>query len=188
MRSLEPSIEYTGIDIAEPVIELAKEKYPEGRFLVTGGLEIPFDDNHFDLVHCTSLLVDEPRYKEILGEMYQVSNRFVLADIRLLKDIGDHQDFERSYYRIQYDHEVEEARVPYVVSDADEVVNYILGLAPRPQALRGTGYFHDITPLAVTPFSKVCMTMFLIQKGNSGTINTELELEDLPLEFNIGPH
>ena len=187
MRSLEPSIEYTGIDIAEPAIALAKEKYPEGTFEVTGGVEIPFEDNSFDLVHCTSVLVVEPRYKEVLGEMYRVSNRFVLADMRLLKGIGDHQDFERSYYRIQFDNEVEQAKVPYVVSDADQVVNYILGLNPRPQALRGTGYFHEVTPNANTDFGKVCMTVFLIQKGNAGTVDTELDLQDLPLEFAIGP-
>jgi ubiquinone/menaquinone biosynthesis C-methylase UbiE len=187
MRSLEPSIEYTGIDIAEPAIALAKEKYPEATFQVTGGLEIPFDDNSFDLVHCTSVLVVEPRYQEVIGEMYRVSNRFVIVDMRLLKDIGDSQDFERSYYRIQFDAGVEQAKVPYVVSDADEVVSYVLGLDPKPKALRGTGYFHEVTPMANTTFDTVCMTIFLIQKGDPGTIDTELELQDLPLEFAIKP-
>jgi SAM-dependent methyltransferase len=187
MRSLEPSIEYTGIDIAEPAIELAKERYPEASFQATDGLRIPFDDDSFDLVHCTSVLVVEPRYKELLEEMYRVSNRFVLVDMRLMKDIGDNQDFERSYYRIQFDHEAEQAKVPYVVSDADEVVNYVLGLDPKPKALRGTGYFHEVTPMANTIFSKVCMTIFLIQKGGPGTSDTELELQDLPLEFAIRP-
>lgn len=187
MRSLEPSIEYTGIDIAEPAITLAKEKYPGATFQVTSGLEIPFDDNSFDLVHCTSVLVVEPRYKEVIEEMYRVSNRFVLVDMRLLKNIGDNQDFERSYYRIQFDREVEQATVPYVVSDADEVVNYILDLDPRPRALRATGYFHEVTPMANTTFDSVCMTIFLIQKGDPGRIDTELELEDLPLEFAIRP-
>ena len=187
MRSLEPRIEYTGIDIAEPAIELAKEMYPEARFQVTGGLEIPFDDNSFDIVHCTSVLVVEPRYKEVLAEMYRVSNRFVLVDMRLLKDIGDYQDLEQSYYRIQFDHEVEQAKVPYVVSDADDVANFMVGLEPRPKALRATGYFHEVTPMADTAFDRVCMTIFLIQKGDPGTIDTELELEDLPFEVSIGP-
>ena len=119
--------------------------------------------------------------------MYRVSNRFVLVDMRLLKDIGDYQDFEQSYYRIQFDHEVEQAKVPYVVSDADEAVNFIVGLGPRPEALRATGYFHEVTPMANTTFGRVCMTIFLIQKGDLGTIDTELELQDLPLEISIRP-
>ena len=64
--SLRSAIDYTGIVIAEPPIEVAKQMYPEARFLVTDGLRIPFDDGKFDLVHCTSVLVIEPSYQEIL--------------------------------------------------------------------------------------------------------------------------
>ena len=188
MRSLEPNIEYTGIDIAESAIELAKQKYPEAQFLATDGIQIPFEDHSFDLVHCTSVLVIEPRYKELLKEMYRVSNRFVLADIRLLKNIGNDRGIEDSRYRIQFEGDFEGATVPYVVCDADEVVNYILELDPRPEALRGTGYLHEVSKMAETRFSEVCMTILLIQKGDSNTVKSEVELQDLPLEFSIGPH
>ena len=187
MRSLEPHIEYTGIDIAEAAIELAKQKYPEAEFLATDGIEIPFEDHSFDLVHCTSVLVIEPRYRELLKEMYRVSNRFILADIRLLKNIANHADLADSRYRIQFEGDFEGATVPYVVCDADEVVNYILDLDPKPKALRGTGYFHKVSEMAETPFPEVCMTILLIQKGDSKTVSSEVELQDLPLEFSIGP-
>ena len=187
MRTLEPTIDYTGIDIAEPSIESARQKYPEAKFLVTDGLHLPFGDNEFDLVHCTSVLVVEPRYREILSEMYRVSNRFVLADMRLLKNIEAAVDQEQSYYRIQFEGEYEGATVPYVVSDADQVVNSILTLKPRPQALRATGYFHTVSPMARTPHKEVCMTIFLIQKGRTGIASTELDLSDLPLDFSIDP-
>ncbi len=187
MRTLEPTIDYTGIDIAEPPIEAARQKYPEAKFLVTDGLRIPFDDNEFDLVHCTSVLVVEPRYRELLAEMYRVSNRFVLADMRLLKNLGAAVDQEQSYYRIQFEGEYEGATVPYVVSDADQVVNSILTLDPRPQALRGTGYFHAVSSMARTPHKEVCMTIFLIQKGRPDTTSTERDLSDLPLDFSIDP-
>ena len=187
MRTLEPTIDYTGIDIAEPSIESARQMYPEAKFLVTDGLRLPFDDNQFDLVHCTSVLVVEPRYRELLTEMYRVSNRFVLADMRLLKDLGAAVDLEQSYYKIQFEGEYQSATVPYVVSDADQVVNSILTLEPRPQALRGTGYFHAVSPMASTPHKEVCMTIFLIQKGQPGVAGTELDLSDLPLDFSIDP-
>ena len=188
MRSLEPAIDYTGIDIAEPPIEIARQMYPEARFLVTDGLQIPFDDGEFDLVHCTSVLVVEPRYRELLKEMYRVSNRFVLADMRLLKGIGDQVDPEQSYYRIEFEGQFEGTTVPYVVSDADQVVNFMLTLEPRTQALRGAGYFHAISPNARTPYSEVCMAIFLLQKGQKGhpePARTELDLNDLPLDFSI---
>ena len=185
MRTLEPAIEYTGIDIAEPSINAARQLYPDANFMVTDGLTIPFDDDEFDLVHCTSVLVVEPRYQDVIREMYRVSKRFVLADMRLLNDPDAAGNREDSLFKIQFEGEFEGTTVPYVVSDADEVVNFMLSLDPRPQALRGTGYYHAVSPMASTPFSEVCMTIFLVQKGDEGIGKTELELSDLPLEFSI---
>ena len=77
--------------------------------------------------------------------------------------------------------------MPYVLSDADQVVNSILALEPRPHALRVTRYFHTVSPMAITPRKEVCMTIFLIQKGHAGIAGTELELSDLPLDVSIDP-
>ena len=185
MRSLEPLIEYTGVDIAQPAIELAKEKYPDARFEVTEGIELPFEDNTFDIVHCTKVLVIEPRYQEILKEMYRVSNRFVIADLRLLKGIGNERDFRKSFYKVQFNEDRVEFTVPYVVNDADEVANFVLQLEPKPKALRGTGYFHQVADEAVTPNDEVCMTIFLVQKGGPEDGATVIDLDDLPIEFSV---
>ena len=91
------------------------------------------------------------------------------------------------YYDIQFEGESQEATVPYVVNDADEVVNYLLALKPRPQALRGTGYFHTVSPMARITLPEVCMALLLLQKGNSATDKTLMDFKDLPLEFAIDP-
>ncbi len=187
MRTLEPTIDYTGIDIAEPAVDLARRTYPEARFEVTDGVIIPFDDEAFDLVHCTSVLVIEPRYQEVWEEMYRVTSRFVLADMRLLKDVEGQKGLQDSRYRIQFDEQDQEAVVPYVVSDADEVMRFLLNLEPRPQALRGTGYFHEVSEMADTPYSQVCMSILLLEKGNSATTRTKPDLDGLPLEFSAFP-
>ena len=187
MRALEPTIDYTGIDIAEPAVDLARRTYQEARFEVADGVTIPFDDGTFDLVHCTSVLVIEPRYQEVWKEMYRVTSRFVLADMRLLKDIEGQGGLQDSHYRIQFDGQEQEAVVPYVVSDADEVISFLLDLEPRPRALRGTGYFHEVSEMADTCYSQVCMSILLVEKGNLETTQTELDLDDLPLEFSAFP-
>ena len=187
MRALEPTIDYTGIDIAEPAVDLARRTYQEARFEVADGVTIPFDDGTFDLVHCTSVLVIEPRYQEVWKEMYRVTSRFVLADMRLLKDIEGQGDLQDSHYRIQFDGQEQEAVVPYVVSDADEVISFLLDLEPRPRALRGTGYFHEVSEMADTCYSQVCMSILLVEKGNLETTQTELDLDDLPLEISTFP-
>ena len=178
MRALEPTIDYTGIDIAEPAVDLARRTYQEARFEVADGVTIPFDDGTFDLVHCTSVLVIEPRYQEVWKEMYRVTSRFVLADMRLLKDIEGQGGLQDSHYRIQFDGQEQEAVVPYVVSDADDVISFLLDLEPRPRALRGTGYFHEVSEMADTCYSQVCMSILLVEKGNLETTQTELDLDD----------
>lgn len=180
MRSYEPHIEYTGVDLSERAVELAKERYPEATFIVTEGFELFFANNTFDVVHCTSVFNNEPNYQAMLQEMYRVSNRFVLVDIRLLKGIGRQAE---SVYNIQFNSEGVEAKVPYVVNDADEVANFVLQLDPKPKALRGTGYFHQVAKEAETPHDEVCMSLFLIQKGDQRVEQTTIDLGDLPIEF-----
>ena len=180
MRSYEAHIEYTGVDLSERAVELAKERYPEATFIVTEGFELVFANNTFDVVHCTSVFNNEPNYQAMLQEMYRVSNRFVLVDIRLLKGIGRQAE---SVYNIQFNSEDVEAKVPYVVNDADEVANFVLQLDPKPKALRGTGYFHQVAKEAETPHDEVCMSLFLIQKGDQRVEQTTIDLGDLPIEF-----
>ena len=133
MRTLEPTLDYTGIDIAEPAVDLARQTYQDARFEVADGAAIPFGDGTFDLVHCTSVLVIEPRYQEVWEEMYRVSSRFVLADMRLLKDIERQEGLQDSHYRIQFDAQDQEGIVPYVVSDAGKVIEFLLVPAAPPQ-------------------------------------------------------
>jgi ubiquinone/menaquinone biosynthesis C-methylase UbiE len=182
MRSFEPHIEYTGIDLSDKAVGLATERYPEARFMVTTGFRLPFQDNNFDIVHCTSVFNNEPNYQEMLEEMYRVSNRFVLVDIRLSKDLGKQL---KSVYNIQFNSKKVEATVPYVVNDADEVVNFILQLKPSPEALHGTGYFHKVAKEAETSHDDVCMAVLLIRKGARQGEPAKLDLKDLPIEFSI---
>ena len=182
MRAFEPNIEYTGIDLSERAVELARERYPEARFVLTEGFELPFEDNSFDIVHCTSVFNNEPNYQEMMKEMYRVSNRFVLVDIRLLKGIGNVRE---SVYNIQFNGGGVEATVPYVVHDADEVANFILQLEPKPKALRGTGYFHPVAKEAESTDGDVCMTILLVQKGRRECGPTVIDLDGLTIECSI---
>ena len=179
MRTFEPLIEYTGVDLSERAVAMARKRYPGAKFQVTEGFNLPFEDNTFDVVHCTSVFNNEPNYQAMLKEMYRVSSRFVLADIRLLKGIGKQQN---TVYNIQFEGDGVEATVPYVVNDADEVANFILRLEPKPKALRGTGYFHQMAKEAEAD-SEVCMAILLVQKGSQGNCATVIDTGDMPLDF-----
>lgn len=49
-------VDYTGIDFSERLIEIAKNKYPNGNFLVSSAFNLPFPDNLFDRVLCIAVL------------------------------------------------------------------------------------------------------------------------------------
>ena len=182
MRSYEPAVEYTGIDLSATAVEMAQARYPEANFVLNEGFSLPFEDNTFDLVHCTSVFNNEPNYQTILEEMYRVTNRFALADIRLLKGIGNQRS---TTYNIQFESNGIEDTVPYVVNDADDVVNFILQLDPKPKALRGTGYFHPVAKEADPLDSEICMTILLLEKGDATGAQTVFDLDDLPIQFSL---
>ena len=49
-------IDYTGIDISEKLIELAKKKYPQNAFLIADNLNLPFPNDNFDKVFSVAVL------------------------------------------------------------------------------------------------------------------------------------
>ncbi len=49
-------VDYTGVDFSERLIEIAKNKYPNGNFLVSSAFNLPFPDNLFDRVLCIAVL------------------------------------------------------------------------------------------------------------------------------------
>ena len=54
------SVDYIGIDISEKLIEIAKQKYPKGKFLVADALNLLFPNNFFDKIYSISVLHNIP--------------------------------------------------------------------------------------------------------------------------------
>ncbi len=82
MKTLIPSFEYTGVDIIPQNIENARRFYPEARFILDNGLNLQ-DDHTFDLVNATGVCQHEPHFEELIRNMYTLSNRYVLFDVKI---------------------------------------------------------------------------------------------------------
>ncbi|PIR75789.1 MAG: hypothetical protein CO030_01240 [Candidatus Magasanikbacteria bacterium CG_4_9_14_0_2_um_filter_42_11] len=65
------SIEFTGIDISQNLIQIAKEKYPEARFTVGDMRVLPFDDASFDIAYSIAAVHHLPPegQQEVLNEV-----------------------------------------------------------------------------------------------------------------------
>lgn len=48
-------VDYLGVDNSEKLIKIAKAKYPEGRFQIADGLNLPFAHNSFDKIFCIAV-------------------------------------------------------------------------------------------------------------------------------------
>lgn len=59
----EKNIEYFGVDNSERLIEIAKKKYPRGKFQVAEAFNLPFPDNFFDKVFSLAVLHHIPSYE-----------------------------------------------------------------------------------------------------------------------------
>ena len=49
-------IDYIGVDFSEKLIEIAKKRFPEAKFLVADALNLPFPNNFFDKVYAIAVL------------------------------------------------------------------------------------------------------------------------------------
>lgn len=63
---------YTGVDFSEPMLEKAREKYPENQYQKSDARNLPFEDNSFDNVISTRLLMHIDDWKEAVEEMHRV--------------------------------------------------------------------------------------------------------------------
>lgn len=69
-------VEYTGLDVSEKLIQLAREKYPNESFVVGSMLNLPFLDEQFDIVIAIASLQHIPSQKlrlQTLKELYRVT-------------------------------------------------------------------------------------------------------------------
>lgn len=73
-------IDYYGLDFSKKLIELATEKYPQGRFFEGDVLRLPFEDNYFDSLLSISVAHHIP------GN--DLRSRFIKEQMRVVKPNG----------------------------------------------------------------------------------------------------
>lgn len=72
---------YTGIDIAEPMLALARSRYPDGCFRSGDAYETQFADGSFDAVICFEVLGHLPDIRRVIGELIRVARIMVLFTV-----------------------------------------------------------------------------------------------------------
>jgi len=87
------NIDYIGVDNSEKLINLAKEKYPQNRFLVADSLNLPFPENYFDEVFLIAVLHNVPS-KEFRLQILKEAKRVLKQDgILIIKNTEEPKGF-----------------------------------------------------------------------------------------------
>jgi ubiquinone/menaquinone biosynthesis C-methylase UbiE len=73
------SVEYTGIDIGEALLDDCRSRYPEATWLRMSATDISFAGNSFDVVNCRHLLESLPYYETALREAFRVAREHVVV-------------------------------------------------------------------------------------------------------------
>lgn len=70
-------MEYTGCDLSENMLDICEESYPDSTFVRGDATELPFEDDEFDMVFCSDVLLHVPGdiQEDIVLELIRVAKR-----------------------------------------------------------------------------------------------------------------
>lgn len=173
MKSFNPSLVYTGLDIIPQFVEKAQRRYPDCSFAVSDGIHLPFPDNSFDLVHSSGVLHINSHYQEMVRAMYRASSQYMLFDVRITKGspiigtIDINSNTHKNGYRA----------LSYYVVNLNEFLDFLRTLNPTPVSIMAKGYPHPPNPTAHIPIDKVFMAFFLIQKSSHSDASPQVTID-----------
>jgi ubiquinone/menaquinone biosynthesis C-methylase UbiE len=72
---------YTGVDIASPMLDIARNDFPEGRFHLDDLYHLSYADDSFDAVICFEVLGHLPEIKTPISEMIRVARKLVVFSV-----------------------------------------------------------------------------------------------------------
>jgi SAM-dependent methyltransferase len=171
---------YTGIDINEPSINRAKDMNLYGDFYCGDILDTKFDSfvEKFDKVisfSCVDWNVEFTKMFQRSWDFVKPGGSFIVS-LRLTKE-KTLIDFENSFQEIDSNFKAQ-----YVVLNFDEVLSIIKNL--NPSKIIGYGYWKEVIKSygnkTVTPYDKLCFSVFSIQKKINKIEPTVTDL-DLPI-------
>ena len=180
--SLNPAIEYVGVDVSQALIEQARRLAPRALFHVADAAEVlPFEAGAGTSVVALGWLHLEPRWKTALKELGRVADRALMCDFRIAPPGTDsHEGRQRIEHLGQWDGS---SVSPYLVVLWDEVVQEIESLGP--QTVIGVGY---VGPPAATVSgvpAEVCFATFLLLFDTGAKAAPDVAL-DLPFVWPTG--
>lgn len=177
MKSFNPGLQYTGVDINREFVEIARRAFPESTFAIGDGITFDTAPGTYDLVHSTGILHVNSRFKEIVAACYRQARRYLVCDFRATW--GPHIE---GTFSLAFDPALAaRPELPYVVLNVRELTDFLRGLKPTPEEICIRGYYHPPSPMASVALARVLMAAVALHKPTDGDGRGVVTL-DLPGE------
>ncbi len=163
MRSFNPAIAYTGIDIMPAMIERARSRYPGESFIVGAAHQLPFRDGSFDLVHCSGVVHLNSDYQRMIAEMWRVTRKYTVFDMRLTRGAS-----RTGSFKVDFAGAGTGGALPYHVVNFGEFRRLIACLDAPPGRVSVFGYRHLASRQAnLGDCGEVIMACLCLERGGS---------------------
>ena len=153
-------LDYTGIDIVEEQIRIAKKQYSKFRFINSDLLQHNFRKK-FDLVNATGLIQHSANYIDIIKKMINLSSKYVIFDIKISKLDKNFINLKDTYIKVGSN------KIPYIIF-SQNMFNEELKKIKNINKIYFYGYPTHINKNAKIPIEikKVISVGYLIEKSN----------------------
>ena len=167
-RAFNPDLTYTGVDVSESLIAAARQRHPDAEFVVADcAAGVSLRDRVADVVAALGWLHWEPRYADALRELWRLTDRALLFDVRLHEAAED----------IAGTQEIPGGEAPYLCLSWPRFAALLADLAP--ESIRSFGYAGPPAPTVRGIPSEICFAAFVLERGGKPT---QVSL-DMPLEW-----
>ena len=173
-------VNYTGVEINPSAAEAARGMNPRAEILCGDILQlsrVELGARQFDVVFSLSCVDWNVQFADMLAAAWShvFSGGYLVATFRL-SDRRGCVDMTQSYQFINFDGAREGERAAYVVLNAKDLMQTIIGFDPA--EINAYGYWGEPSKTAVTPYERLCFCAFSIRKrsGHGDALRLQLKL------------
>lgn len=136
LTSIEPTISYTGIDVSEKLIAIARQDYPLHSFdVIDASKTLRYPEESFDISQAWGVTVHESEYKKLLTEAWKITKKTLIFDMRLQSRDSEILDKDVCYVLNPSGY-----KNYYIIANATEFLKFLMQLKPKPEMIDIFGY------------------------------------------------
>jgi SAM-dependent methyltransferase len=152
---------YFGLDVSPSLIKIARKNFKKGFFYNYDGKRIKIPKK-VDMAYSFGTLHHVNNYLSLIKQMINVSNKYILFDLRLTKK-STIINKKKSFQKIEINNKIL-SRINYNIINKNDFLKSLKRLTGK-YKVRIYQYYHNVNKSVVTKHRRVIMAVILIDKS-----------------------